>query len=454
MWAPARAPVPVVLAAGVLALAGCGAAGGAREPEPSVRFSRPLEIYRDLALITGTADFPAVATVTTLAGPGDSTLVLFGLSLPPSVLRFRRDDGAFAATYRVSLRAARDSVLAASVDREATVRVATFDETSGTDETVLFQTRMTVPPGEYTLTTRVRDGVSARGFERSDTLAAPAYRPGGAVLAGPVLTHRAAPRTDRAGPPELILNARHTVPYGGDAPVVYMEAYGAESAELTVRDARGDAIWSRSVVMDPGAGLAAGVVAIPTDSLPMGRFALTAVTAGDTVGPVPLLVTLTDDWVVANFSEAMGLLRYIAPAEQLEALRDASPAERRRLWDAFWEERDPVPATPANEYRDAVFERIRVATIQFSEPGRPGWRTDRGEVYIVLGPPTRITDLRYDDAYTGRSSGQEWVYHRAPGGGRLSLVFLDRRGLGTYELSPDSEAAFRAIAQRLKLRPR
>lgn len=435
-----------------LTLAGCAPPDGpASGPEPSVRFARPLEIYRDLELVTGNADFPAVAAVATLAGPADSTRLLFGLSLPANVLRFQRDGTGFSAGYVVSLRAAADSQIVARVERQETVRVPDFAETSRTDESVLFQTALTLAPGEYVLSVRVRDAVSARGFEATDTVPVPGYGPDAEVLAPPVPVYRADPRTERAVEPGLLLNPRHTAPYGGAAPLVYVEAYGHAPVRLELRDTRGGTVWGRDLAALGGAGVRAAVVALPVDSLPMGRFWLVA-SAGDfTTRPVPFLVTLSDQWLVANFDEVADLLRYIAPRDEVTALLEASPAERRRLWDAFWEARDPVPATPVNEFRDTFFERIRVATLRFSEAGRPGWRTDRGEVYIVLGPPSRLVELYYDDAYApGRSRAQEWVYERAPGAGRLSLVFVDRTGLGTYRLTSSSEAAFRAAALRVK----
>lgn len=435
-----------------LALVACGPAVGPEPgPEPSVRFARPLEVYRDLELITGTADFPAVASVSTLAGPADSTLLLFGLSLPASVLRFQRDASGFSARYIVSLRVARDSQLVSLVDRQETVRVPAFAETGRTDESVLFQTALTLAPGVYSFTVRVRDALSARGFRAADTIAVPTYGPDARTLAPPVSVYRATPRPGRAVDPGLILNPRHTASHGGRSTLVYLEAYGGDPVRLELRDGRGEPVWSRDVVLDAGDGLAAGVIALPVDSLPMGRFWLQA-TAGDVMTrAVPLLVTLSDEWLAANFSDVLGLLRYIATEEELSGLLEASPEERRRLWDAFWRVRDPMPATPINEFHDTFLERIRVATVQFAEPDRPGWRTDRGEVYIVLGPPGRLTELRYDVMHdAGRAQAQEWVYDPVPGGGRLSLVFMDRTGSGVYKLTQSSETAFRAVAQRAK----
>lgn len=438
-----------------LATVACGP-GAVPEPapEPAVRFARPLEVYRELGLMTGSGDFPAVASLHTVAGPADSTLLLFGLSLPASALRFHRDSTGFSARYLVSVRAVRDSLTVARVDREETVRVPDFAETGRTDESVVFQAALTLAPGEYAVTVRVRDGLSARGAEAVDTVVVPRYGPGRTELAPPVVVYRAHPRRTRSEGPDLVLNPRHTAPYGRP-PLIYLETYGegAESVRLELRDARGGTVWARDVAVEPGADVAGAAIPLPVDSLPMGRLWLMASTAEAETRPVPFLVTLSDTWLVANFDEALALIRYIASEATLEAMKAAGPVERRRLWEVFWEERDPVPATPVNEYRDAFFERVRTAEDQFGEPNRPGWRTDRGEVYIVLGPPDRVAQLDYDNVYASdRPRAQEWLYRRVPGAGGLRLVFTDRTGFGAYRLVPESDAAFRAAAWRLKER--
>ena len=442
----------------MLALAACAGAEARPEgpgPPPAAEFARPLQVYRQLGLMTGPERFPAVASLTALAGPADSTLLLVGLSLPASALRFQRSGDAFAADYRVSLRATRDGQPAGGADWRETVRVPAFAETARTDESVLFQGALTLAPGRYTVTIRARDGLSARGFEAVDTVELPAFATD-RTLATPVLAYRALPRAGTAAVPRLVLNPRLAAPYGGDTILVYVERYGpgadAAPVRVEVRTADGLSLWARDVTPTPGVGLAAAVTTLPVDSLPLGRYSLSASVGGERSDAVPLLVTISDGWMVANFDEVLELLRYIASPEELEPLTAGGAEERRARWDAFWAARDPVPATPVNEYRETFFERLRVATEQFAEGGSPGWRTDRGEVYVVLGPPSDYLELAPTRPGGGPGGGaaQEWVYHRVPGGGRLSLVFVDPHGFGTYRLTDGSAAAFRAVARRVR----
>jgi GWxTD domain-containing protein len=70
-------------------------------------------------------------------------------------------------------------------------------------------------------------------------------------------------------------------------------------------------------------------------------------------------------------------------------------ADREEFIQKFWEIRNPDPNSPTNEFRDEYYRRLAYANDQFGTPGRhDGWRTDRGMVYITLGPPQQLTPYR------------------------------------------------------------
>ena len=57
----------------------------------------------------------------------------------------------------------------------------------------------------------------------------------------------------------------------------------------------------------------------------------------------------------------------------------------------FWLRRDPTPDTPENEFKEEHYRRIAYANEHYGA-GIPGWKTDRGHIYITLGPPDQIDD--------------------------------------------------------------
>jgi GWxTD domain-containing protein len=97
----------------------------------------------------------------------------------------------------------------------------------------------------------------------------------------------------------------------------------------------------------------------------------------------------------------------IAPEEKAAFLRMKSDEEREKFIEQFWARRDPTPGTAKNEFKEEHYRRIAYANGRFAA-GVPGWKTDKGHVYILFGPPDEI------ESHPGK--GDQWRY-RAPGKG-------------------------------------
>src|SRR5215470_15794727 len=81
---------------------------------------------------------------------------------------------------------------------------------------------------------------------------------------------------------------------------------------------------------------------------------------------------------------------YIITDEERRAFKALKTDEERdKFIEGFWLRRDPDPDTPENEYKDQYYERIQYANERFSS-GIPGWKTDRGRIYIMYGKPDEI----------------------------------------------------------------
>jgi GWxTD domain-containing protein len=418
--------------------------------------ARPLEIYRALGVHAGTASFPEIASLATMAGPADSTYVMLEMSLPSNALRFQRGPGGFAADYAVSLVVLKDTVTVRRLDEKQRVTVASFAETTRSDESVVYQNAIAVKPGQYIVQMQANDVNSARGFRATDTINVPAYGAESTRIGSPVFVYNAKGRADRNIKPTLVSNPRNTAAYGGESPRVYVEAYGVaadQPVKVDVVNEQGTSIWSTDAMLPSGDNaLRYGVIDLPGDKLPLGRMWLELSTSGTRTDRTPMVLTISEQWMVTNFDEVVEFLRYIGYQDELDGLTKGTPEERRAAWETFWAKRDPLPATPANEFRDRFFERVRYATDTFKEPGLMGWKTARGEVYIVLGAPDHVQERWVGNIDpNGPSNALEWIFDNAPGG-RLNLLFIDRGMFGRYELESSSESAFRAASERLRPR--
>ncbi len=141
-------------------------------------------------------------------------------------------------------------------------------------------------------------------------------------------------------------------------------------------------------------------------------------------------------------------VRWIITDEELTAFKQLSNDEERdQFIEQFWLRRDPTPDTPENEYKEEHYRRIAYANEHFAA-GIPGWRTDRGRIYIVFGPaddvethPSGGTYTRPIDEGGGETSTypfEDWRYRYIEGiGQEVTLEFVDVCGCGDYHLTTD-----------------
>ena len=107
---------------------------------------------------------------------------------------------------------------------------------------------------------------------------------------------------------------------------------------------------------------------------------------------------------------SQGPARYIlSTSEREEFQRLSNPLARSEFIAVFWKAHDPRPETPENEYRDEFERRVAFADPRFNQDETRGSLTDRGMVFILLGPPTyngRKPLTVSDDSGAADSSGQ------------------------------------------------
>ncbi|MBN2431611.1 MAG: GWxTD domain-containing protein [Acidobacteria bacterium] len=137
--------------------------------------------------------------------------------------------------------------------------------------------------------------------------------------------------------------------------------------------------------------------------------------------------------------------------EAFDALQ--SDAERDLFIRAFWDARDPTPGTPQNEFREEHYRRLDYANTRFRSEGKPGWKTDRGRIYILLGPPFQIKEFQNrSELYPV----QLWFYtnlHRPTLPSHFYLLFYQRQGFGSWDLySPHHDGPAALTYAKLRTR--
>lgn len=138
----------------------------------------------------------------------------------------------------------------------------------------------------------------------------------------------------------------------------------------------------------------------------------------------------------------------ITEAERQAYQKLKTNEEREKFITHFWNLRDPDPDTEENEYRDQYYERIAYANEHYTS-GKPGWKSDRGRIYIKFGKPDEIESHpsggRYQRmSYEGGGSisaypFEKWFYRHLPGvGSGIEIEFVDPTGSGEYRIARDA----------------
>ncbi len=127
---------------------------------------------------------------------------------------------------------------------------------------------------------------------------------------------------------------------------------------------------------------------------------------------------------------------YLITQKEKEVYRKLLSAREKDLFiDAFWKQRDPTPGTDQNEFREEHDRRIQFANQWYGRgTTTPGWRTDRGRIYIILGKPINV------ESY-GQNSGvvpvEVWSYQGLQGNGlpaSFHVVFFQENDVGDFIL--------------------
>src|SRR6202521_360955 len=141
---------------------------------------------------------------------------------------------------------------------------------------------------------------------------------------------------------------------------------------------------------------------------------------------------------------------YIITDEEKSAFkRLATDEERQSFVEQFWLRRDPTPDTEENEFKEEHYRRIAYANERFAS-GIPGWKTDRGMIYIKYGPPDEIESHPSGGSYqrpieqgggsTTTYPFETWRYRYIEGiGTNVVIEFVDVTMTGEYRMTTDPQ---------------
>jgi GWxTD domain-containing protein len=140
----------------------------------------------------------------------------------------------------------------------------------------------------------------------------------------------------------------------------------------------------------------------------------------------------------------------ITSQERVAFERLQGDREREHFIEQFWLQRDPTPGTPENEFKEEHYRRFAYANQHFGslQASLVGWKSDRGRIYIMYGPPDEIEDHTSGGSYErpAKEGGgqviaypfQQWRYRFIEGvGNNVIIEFVDPQRIGEFHMTKD-----------------
>ncbi len=129
-------------------------------------------------------------------------------------------------------------------------------------------------------------------------------------------------------------------------------------------------------------------------------------------------------------AEEFEYIFYLLNAEAKESWKNVSTLkEKRTFLYNFWKANNTTPGTGINEFRQEYLQRVQFTNKNFKAFTIPGWKTDRGRVYIVYGPPDERDQFPNEPNLVPY---EKWRYHKLQNG--VVFVFAELEGFNNYEL--------------------
>lgn len=141
------------------------------------------------------------------------------------------------------------------------------------------------------------------------------------------------------------------------------------------------------------------------------------------------------------------VLYIITDEERTAFKRLATDEEREQFIEQFWLRRDPSPDSQENEFKEEHYRRIAYTNERYAS-GIPGWKTDRGRIYITFGPPDEIESHPSGGTYerpfeegggtTSTFPFEKWRYRWIQDiGSDIMIEFVDPTMTGEYRMTMD-----------------
>jgi len=358
------------------------------------------------------------------------------IQVPYASIQFVRGERDFVGNYSltVSIFDSNKDKLISEKTWNKKVEVKTYNETISRDMYSLSVKSFYLQPNEYFVRSSISNEESSSETPREDKIKVRDLSSGIAVSDIMFI----AKRTEEAGKSKIVPNVSGNVATQKDGLPLFFEIYSDTARRLeieyTVFDNDKNKIYSETENKDVNSGQTQIFHNIRDSSFSLGYYKL-FVKIKDTIHNLTVSIEkqFFSRWQgiptsVTDLEKAIDQMIYIASTHEINQIKDAKTKEEKlKRYIAFWKKYDPTPETQENEVFDEYYGRVAYANAHFSSY-IPGWKSDRGMVFILLGPPDDVDRHPFD---IDSKPYVVWEYYNL----NRSLVFVDYTGFGDYRLT-------------------
>ena len=370
------------------------------------------------------------------SGKKNTTRLDVFIQVPYSSIQFVKGDNGFVGKYTVTVsvfNSDKDKLISEKTWNEK-LDVKDYDETISKERYSLNVRSFYLKPGQYFLRSSISDVESSSESPRENKITVRDLS-GELALSDIMILSK---RTKEDGKNKIVPNISGNVATQRDGLPLFFEIYSDTARKLkieyTVLDKKKNQIYNDTVNKDVDSGKTQIFHTIRDSSFSLGFYTLEVKILDDQNNlNTSIERPFFSRWIgipesVTDLDKAIDQLIYIASTEEIDHIRDAkTKKEKLKRYMEFWKKEDPTPGTKQNEIFDEYYGRIAFANAHFSSYIE-GWKTDRGMVFILLGPPDNVDRHPFD---LDSKPYVVWQYYTL----NRNFVFVDYTGFGDYRLT-------------------
>jgi GWxTD domain-containing protein len=350
-------------------------------------------------------------------------------------LTFVREDDHFRARYELSviLLDPKGSQVEGKI-RNLEVTVQHYDSTISRRAFSSSETRFDLRPGKTNLILSIMDFDSKKTGIKKIPLDIPERSASGLSASDLILSDRVeADSSGRLFPYASVLS---DFPEAQDTLFLWFEIYAGPKTKIVpiqiqVCDLKGKVLRTEKADKLIESPNTVCVLPLVRGDLKGGKYKL-EVLIGEGSAPIKRIKTFSVHWEgmpaqASDLDKAVDQMQHIAKRGEIKKLKKLQGDEKLAAFKEYWRGKDPTPGTEANELMEEYYRRVDYSNQNFGT-FMEGWRTDRGMVFILLGPPNEVERHPFE---SGSRPYEIWTYDSV----NRYFVFVDQTGLGDYRLA-------------------